>query len=78
MENPSPVSVHSHAQRDISDTAEDRTHHETIDEYSSDEDGDEEGPKRKRARPLSASCLSFRNCRALCLDPVSVREYIDV
>lgn len=53
-DDPSPASVlsaHSQAQRNTSDTAEDRPNH--VDEGWSDEEGEEEGPKRKRARPLS-------------------------
>lgn len=54
-ENRSPApgqSPNSHAQRLASDAAEDGSNQN--DEIWSDEDGeDEEGPKRKRARPLS-------------------------
>lgn len=53
-EDPSPDSVESsilHVQRNASNTAEDTIIHH--DEGWSEEEGDEEGPKRKRARPLS-------------------------
>lgn len=49
----SPKLVQQQSRPSIDETAEDRENgHE---EAWSDDDGDEEGPKRKRPRPLSAS-----------------------
>jgi hypothetical protein len=49
----SPKLAQQHARPSIDEAAEDRDNgHE---EAWSDDDGDEEGPKRKRPRPLSAS-----------------------
>lgn len=56
MADPSPASTLSHAHRTVSDAVESRVSHENEnnnDDYWSDEDGEEDGPKRKRARPLS-------------------------
>ncbi|KAG9885690.1 hypothetical protein KCU94_g17544, partial [Aureobasidium melanogenum] len=50
----SPKLAQRHARPSIDEAAEDRENgHE---EVWSDDDGDEEGPKRKRPRPLSVSC----------------------
>ncbi|KAG9522443.1 hypothetical protein KCU93_g7064, partial [Aureobasidium melanogenum] len=50
----SPKLAQQHARPSIDEAAEDRDNgHE---EAWSDDDGDEEGPKRKRPRPLSVSC----------------------
>lgn len=81
MENHSPASAHSQAQRIASNAAEDRINHENNDEYWSDDDGaDEEGPKRKRARPLSAY-LSIVPKMPAGIPPIPnfrTTEYVDV
>lgn len=60
--DPSPVSIqtaHSQVQPAVSHVSEDRV--DDNDDAWSEEEADEEGPKRKRARPLSAlSCCSLR------------------